>query len=57
VKETKLRLLFSFINTLLFISAFLGQGTGLLLADGALLPQPASYWSIDEISSPAGSMG
>jgi hypothetical protein len=42
MKETKLQLLFSFSSTLLLISAFLGQGTRLLLADG-LLPQPASY--------------
>jgi hypothetical protein len=56
VKESKLLLRFSLITAFVFcVFGFLGQSTGPLLADGALVPEPVSYSSGDAISSPTGS--
>ena len=51
--------LLGFFATISFIScvfAFLCQSTRPMSADGAIVPQPVSYSSVDAISSPSGSM-
>jgi hypothetical protein len=55
VKESKLLLRFSLTAAVVFcVFGFLGQSTGPLLADGALVP--VSYSPGDAMSSPTGSM-
>jgi hypothetical protein len=55
VKKSKLLLRFSLTAVFVFcVFGFLGQSTGPLLADGALVPQAVSYSPGDATSSPAG---
>jgi hypothetical protein len=55
VKESKLLLRFSLTTAFVFcVFSFLGQSTGPLLADGALVLQPVSYsWEMQHPHPPA----